>query len=359
MNTMKISSRVLWRHQLGSGFVQSIILVVVLALGGVAAVRGLGGALRQKADCTGQAIANLDLSVVGCGEAGGAPSDLPLEVADSPATVADTDLVARVAVQQVAEQPIVRFAAAGSLATENDPPPGDPEPIGPLPEPGPFDPGRQRVELYIGQEVHKAIEAYYLQHHPDEMVLTEATIKRILDSLLGRGVRIPNPFIGVRRAGRVDIINLTTHEIYEIKSINEGTEGAVSQITDYIVQIFAESGQRHLFTPGTSSDPGVSGVVPAPGGWAVFSSPRPGVILYRYYPESSPPQLPLPRRPSSFDQNERRRHEREAERQRQADMIRPQFGPFGEETNPGSTGLEPSLTFCSIFAGGFLACPEQ
>jgi hypothetical protein len=74
------------RHKLaeaGSGIVQMLILVSVLALGGLAAIRLLTGAVAARAECAGRQIASLDGAAVRCGEG--------LDLAPPPAPPGRTD----------------------------------------------------------------------------------------------------------------------------------------------------------------------------------------------------------------------------------------------------------------------------
>jgi hypothetical protein len=75
--------------QRGSAFVQTLILVSVLALGTVGAVKSLSGQINRSAECAGQRIVNFDLGVGGCpgaqGEAGTA-AFLPIRPAAPEAT---------------------------------------------------------------------------------------------------------------------------------------------------------------------------------------------------------------------------------------------------------------------------------
>jgi hypothetical protein len=69
--------------QRGSSLVQALILVVVLGLGGIAAVKGLGDGTRRKAACTGDAIVGMTSGGAPCSEAAspppGPPGDAPVD----------------------------------------------------------------------------------------------------------------------------------------------------------------------------------------------------------------------------------------------------------------------------------------
>jgi hypothetical protein len=66
----------------GSGFAQAIILVVVLALGGMAGFKSLSGGISDKSACTGEAIMSLAPGAARC--AGAAVVDPPVALPDAP-----------------------------------------------------------------------------------------------------------------------------------------------------------------------------------------------------------------------------------------------------------------------------------
>ncbi len=78
---------------------------------------------------------------------------------------------------------------------------------------------------------------------------------------------------------RPDIYNITSGAVYEIKSVNDSASAA----PDRTSALYALKAAGLKATPGSSSDIGTYGVVEAPGGYAVFFSPAPGVILYQKF----------------------------------------------------------------------------
>ena len=75
-----------------------------------------------------------------------------------------------------------------------------------------------------------------------------------------------------------DITNLTRLHLYEIKPL--AAEAAAAAKAAMYVGLFAKAGIAVALGPTT--EPGVEGGIPAPGGVYMFSSPQPGVIVYQY-----------------------------------------------------------------------------
>src|SRR6266545_3582701 len=61
--------------QHGSGLVQTLVVLALLALGGMTAVKKLADGINRKSQCTGEAIANLVPGMDRCGGGGSAPGD--------------------------------------------------------------------------------------------------------------------------------------------------------------------------------------------------------------------------------------------------------------------------------------------
>ncbi len=152
-----------------------------------------------------------------------------------------------------------------------------PEPVGP----GPWDkPADEPAELYIGKQAHDAIAKYYAATHFGERVYTNnSPISTLLDELkeLGRSVR-PARLSETEKSLRPDILNLSKLYIYEIKPTSQ--EGLADARAALYIGVLRTAGV--IVSLGPAGAPGTSGQVPAPGGVFLFSSDRPGVIIYQY-----------------------------------------------------------------------------
>ncbi len=90
-----------------------------------------------------------------------------------------------------------------------------------------------------------------------------------------------------------DITNLTARHLYEIRP--EAQPGAAEARAAMYLALFRKAGVAMSLGP--STDPGVKGQLPAPGGVYLFWSPTPGVILYRYRRGTLVPvPVPVPER---------------------------------------------------------------
>jgi hypothetical protein len=136
--------------------------------------------------------------------------------------------------------------------------------------PGEWDqPGNQPTSYYIGNTIHKAITAQYNAAHGNDTVYTNSTP---VSTIAGTGHE------GSGRL-RPDIYNASTGDLYEIKSSND----AASAASDLSSKLIALKAAGLSAQPGNSLDAGTYGVVPAPGGYAEYMSPAPGVIIYSYH----------------------------------------------------------------------------
>ncbi len=147
--------------------------------------------------------------------------------------------------------------------------------------PGPWEPpGNQPIPFYLGNQIHDVIGEEYKSKHPgDEVMLNYFPITSILNRFLRHGVLShPENLTEVEKNGKPDIVNLNRRHLYEIKPKNRISEG-VAEASLYALA-FAKAGV--VVTLGSTSEPGTSGVLPAPGGYIVFNSPVPGVIVYQY-----------------------------------------------------------------------------
>jgi hypothetical protein len=148
-------------------------------------------------------------------------------------------------------------------------------------QPGPWSPhGDEPLPLYIGNQAHIAIAAYYSNLHYKEDVQTNSIpLFSILKRLLKNGVEGIDPTaLGAEGALRPDILNVTRRLIYEIKP-QESQALAAAEVLIYIAAL-ARAGL--VVTLGPSTEPGTSGILPAPAGYFRFWSPMPGVIVYQY-----------------------------------------------------------------------------
>ena len=144
---------------------------------------------------------------------------------------------------------------------------------------GGWNPNGTPVRAYIGTEVHKAVADYYRAANPgDNPIFTNYNPVR---TILRDGYHIAAPpLTNNELADKPDIVNVPRNWLYEIKP----TTAAVAAVSDlaYYLGLLHRGGATDL-RPGPSSGSGTAGIVPAPGGYAVFGSPAPGVILYQKF----------------------------------------------------------------------------
>jgi hypothetical protein len=128
---------------------------------------------------------------------------------------------------------------------------------------------------YIGTEVHKAIALKYEQSNlGDDVITNYKSVGTILKkNFPGSNVAA----LGDKAGLKPDILNVTKRHLYEIKPETNATAAVLER--DMYVELFKLAGVD--IERGPSDAPGTSGVVQAPGGFAVYYSPVPGVILYR------------------------------------------------------------------------------
>lgn len=156
---------------------------------------------------------------------------------------------------------------------------------------GPWNPpGNQPIPFYIGISAHIAIAQAYRSAHAGELVFTNFTpVSSIVESMMDMGIAAtPDGLSGSLGQLRPDILNASMSSLYEIKP--QGSEAAATAEAAIYVAAFAEAGV--VITLGAAGDRGTSGVLPAPGGFFVYSSPLPGVITYRYQKQ---PVVPVPK----------------------------------------------------------------
>lgn len=87
-----------------------------------------------------------------------------------------------------------------------------------------------------------------------------------------------------------DIANISRRAIYEIRPMKD-IAGAATKLAEDLAA-FARLGVT--FYPGPSGAPGTFGLTSAPGGWATFWSPLPGVIGYNYHPNNGSVPVAVP-----------------------------------------------------------------
>ncbi|GAB4560911.1 MAG: hypothetical protein Tsb0020_07980 [Haliangiales bacterium] len=158
--------------------------------------------------------------------------------------------------------------------------------------PGPWQPpGAQPIPMYIGNEAHRLIGLHYESHHQNDDIFRNSTaLISILREAASFGVTGLNPeALGAAALLRPDILNLVLRHLYEIKP--EQAASAASAEASVYVAALSRAGLA--VTLGPSSDPGVNGVIPAPGGYFRFWSPMPGAIIYRYS-KQQPVAVPVP-----------------------------------------------------------------
>ncbi len=127
---------------------------------------------------------------------------------------------------------------------------------------------------YIGTEVHKAIaEKYVLSNPGDKVFGNYSSLSSILEFFPGSNIAA----LAEKARLKPDILNVTKRHLYEIKPETNATAAVLER--DMYVELFKLAGVD--IERGPSGAPGTSGVVQAPGGFAIYYSPVPGVILYR------------------------------------------------------------------------------
>jgi hypothetical protein len=137
-------------------------------------------------------------------------------------------------------------------------------------------PENLRPDAYIGTRIHAAIAKNYQDANSGDLVyLNYSPISTILgksfpDANLSK---FPKEKLGMKP----DILNITKKHLYEIKSEASVADAVIER--DVYIALFKMAGID--IYQGPSNAPGTNGVVQAPGGYAIYYSPLPGVILYR------------------------------------------------------------------------------
>lgn len=153
-----------------------------------------------------------------------------------------------------------------------------PDPI----EPGPWlKPPDEPAELYIGKEAHREIAHHYrMINWSDKVFVNHRPIYIILQALRNAGIDTKSGTSLTVKEGslRPDIVNISKMYIYEIKPSSQ-LAAAGARAAMYLGILGKAGVSMALGPPGA---PGTSGVVPAPGGVFMFTSPAPGVIVYDY-----------------------------------------------------------------------------
>ncbi len=154
---------------------------------------------------------------------------------------------------------------------------------------GKWEPKNQPKGMYVGSEIHRAIARRYTNLNPGDAVFTnDISVGRILKD----GFKINPKSLNAKEAGlQPDIFNVTKKHLYEIKPENLIANAVIER--DVYTSTFANAGVTVQHGPMTAL--GANGVVEAPGGYAMYYSPLPGVILYRRKTgDFDPAKVPLP-----------------------------------------------------------------
>lgn len=144
---------------------------------------------------------------------------------------------------------------------------------------------KKPVPFYIGEQAHRAIANYYIAAHMGQTVFTNhtplSTIFGRKRNLLDKNEQLLKP----------DIVNLTTRHLYEIKP-RSSAGLAIAEANLYLAAFQKANIPMQL---GPMNDPGVIGVVPAPGGHYAFQAVAPGAIVYDYRKgDYQPRAVPVP-----------------------------------------------------------------
>jgi Bacterial Ig-like domain/FG-GAP-like repeat len=140
-----------------------------------------------------------------------------------------------------------------------------------------------------GTLVHGSITLDYTLKHPNQRVFGGNQINTILkeyqkDLQISYDLSDKASLSQSERILRPDIFVYSNDSIYEIKNFKEAKQG-YQQVTNYI-NVFSKANINVKYGASTESDPTLYGVVQAPdiGGsksWAIYHSPRSGVIVYK------------------------------------------------------------------------------
>lgn len=205
-----------------------------------------------------------------------------------------------------AQEDLERLAQEGQQvlseeSEESAPPTGPGTPpvaVGAVYGPGFWMPGKIPKGYYIGSAAHIGVASYYTTMHLGEVVFANfIPISSILTQTSGMNPAATPPSrppSAKRLDGKPDIANMTLHHLYEIKPA--GSESLARSEANWYRQTFLMSGVPMDLGPTT--DAGVNGVFYNIGWYFVFSSPEPGVVVYRRQ-KSSPIPVPVPSRKRS------------------------------------------------------------
>jgi hypothetical protein len=154
-----------------------------------------------------------------------------------------------------------------------------------------WNPGKQPPNFYIGNAAHLAIVEYYKKlHFGQQGFYNYVPIASILQAYAKKGVDVNLDSLSEKELrDKPDITNISLDNLYEIKPWNAASQ-AVTEVT-YYQQIFLKAGVP--MEKGPMTDPGAKGAMEIPGGFIVFFSPSPGVILYKKK-NRQPDQVPEP-----------------------------------------------------------------
>jgi RHS repeat-associated protein len=145
--------------------------------------------------------------------------------------------------------------------------------------------GAQPWQLWVGNQLHRRIQAMYSREHAGDVIYTDRSIARIVrENVAGRS-HLRATTSELRK--RPDIYNATLNHLYEIKSAAQlPMAGPTALLYAAIMTKFGLVPQL-----GPSSDPGTQGGLVLNGRAFAFWSPHDGVIIYV---DVTPPRPPAP-----------------------------------------------------------------
>jgi len=162
------------------------------------------------------------------------------------------------------------------------------------PQPGYWNPpGNQPIPFYLGNQAHLGIASFYATNHSGDIVFANfITILTILQEFQRMGLTPKSGALSTKDLGlKPDILNASRRHLYEIKP--ESSQNLAFTEAQMYARIFAAAGIG--ITLGPIDEPGTRGLIPAPGGFYIFWSPIPGVIVYRYGRQPVPEPVPAPK----------------------------------------------------------------
>ncbi len=150
-------------------------------------------------------------------------------------------------------------------------------------------PGNQKGGFYIGNAIHASIAERYRRFNLGDSIQTNHIS---LGAILKDDFSLNSSKLSTaQRRLQPDILNVTKRHLYEIKSEKQIANAVIER--DIYLEALNLAGAKIIGGPSTA--PGANGVVEAPGGYALYYSPLPGVIVYRLgRGDFDPGKVPLP-----------------------------------------------------------------